>query len=64
MILKWYISYILAGLLAEFDSLMTSITTRIDPMSLEELYDHFLTHDLVNFEDKWLFNMVSESIGH
>jgi hypothetical protein len=39
------ISYILAGLSAEYDSLVTSITTRIDPITLEDLYGHLLTHE-------------------
>jgi hypothetical protein len=31
------VSYILAGLSTDYDSLVISITTRIDPVSLEDL---------------------------
>lgn len=40
------ISYILAGLGSDFDPLVTSVTTRLEPMSLEELYNHLLTHEM------------------
>jgi hypothetical protein len=30
---------------SDYDPLITSITTRIDPVSLEELYGHLLTHE-------------------
>jgi hypothetical protein len=40
------VSYILAGLGAEYDSLVTSITTRIDPISIDDLYGHLLSYDL------------------
>ena len=39
------VSYILAGLSKDYDPLVTSITTRIDPISLEDLYGHLLTHE-------------------
>jgi hypothetical protein len=39
------VSYVLAGLGSDYDPLITSITTRIDPVSLEELYGHLLTHE-------------------
>jgi hypothetical protein len=39
------ISYILAGLGSNYDPLITSITTRIDPVSLKDLYGHLLTHE-------------------
>jgi transposase InsO family protein len=39
------ISYLLGGLSTEFDSLVTSVTTRIDPMKLDELYGHMLSHE-------------------
>ena len=32
------------GLNVDYDSLVTSVTTRVDPMTLEELYGHLLTH--------------------
>lgn len=34
-----------AGLLKEFGSLVTSITTRINPVSMNDLYGHLLTHE-------------------
>jgi hypothetical protein len=37
--------HILAGLSAEYDSLVTSITTRVEPVSLEDLYAHLLTYE-------------------
>ncbi|KAJ0987536.1 hypothetical protein J5N97_005892 [Dioscorea zingiberensis] len=40
------ISYMLAGLGPEFDSLVTSVTTCVDPMSLSELYAHMLSFEL------------------
>jgi hypothetical protein len=39
------VSYVLAGLGSDYDPLITSITTRIDPVSLEELYGRLLTHE-------------------
>jgi hypothetical protein len=39
------ISYILAGLSMDYDPLVTSITTRVDPISMEDLYGHLLTHE-------------------
>jgi hypothetical protein len=39
------ISYILAGLSTDYDPLVTSITTRVDPISMEDLYGHLLTHE-------------------
>ena len=39
------VSYILASLSIDYDPLVTSITTRIDPISLEDLYGHLLTHE-------------------
>lgn len=39
------ISFILAGLTAEYDPLVTSITTRLDPISSADLYGHLLTFE-------------------
>jgi len=39
------VSYLFGGLSSEYDSLVTSVTTHIDPMSLDELYGHFLSHE-------------------
>ncbi|KAB1216375.1 Retrovirus-related Pol polyprotein from transposon TNT 1-94 [Morella rubra] len=38
-------SYLLAGLGTEYDSLVTSVTTRMDPSSSKELFSHLLTHE-------------------
>jgi len=40
------LSFLLAGLGSEFDPFVTSVTTRVDPMSIEELYVHLLTHEM------------------
>jgi len=40
------VSFLLAGLGSEFDPFVTSVTTRVDPMSIEELYAHLLTHEM------------------
>lgn len=40
------ISYILAGLDANYNPLVTSITTRADTMSLNDVYAHLLTFEM------------------
>jgi hypothetical protein len=40
------ISFLFAGLGSEFDPFVTSAPTRVDPMSLEDLYAHLLTHEM------------------
>jgi len=40
-----FVSYLLAGLNSEYDPLVTSITTRVDPLSIEELYGYLLTYE-------------------
>jgi hypothetical protein len=37
--------YVLPGLPLEYDSLVTSVTTRLDPVSMTDLYGHLLTHE-------------------
>jgi hypothetical protein len=37
--------YVLNGLPMEFDSLVTSVTTRTDPISMNDLYGHLLTYE-------------------
>jgi len=39
------ITYILAGLSTDYDSLVTTVSTHVDPISLEDLYGHLLTHE-------------------
>ena len=38
-------SYILAGLGTEYNPFVTSVTTRVDLLSLDELYGHLLAHE-------------------
>jgi hypothetical protein len=40
------VSYLLAGLESKYDPFVTSITTRLDPLSLNELYGHLLAHEM------------------
>jgi hypothetical protein len=40
------ISYLLAGLGSEYDPFVTSITTWLDPLSLDEIYGHLLAHEM------------------
>uniref|UniRef100_A0A2N9J507 Retrotransposon Copia-like N-terminal domain-containing protein n=1 Tax=Fagus sylvatica TaxID=28930 RepID=A0A2N9J507_FAGSY len=40
------LSFLLAGLGSEYDSLVTSVKTQLHPMSLEDLYGHLLGHEL------------------
>ncbi|KAJ0963639.1 hypothetical protein J5N97_028761 [Dioscorea zingiberensis] len=40
------ITYILTGLDSDFDPFVTSITTRTDPMSLNDLYVHLLSYEM------------------
>jgi hypothetical protein len=39
------VSYILSWLNSEYDSFVTTITTWLDPISMEELYGHLLTFE-------------------
>jgi hypothetical protein len=40
------VSYILTGLGSKFVPLISSITTRLDPMTLREVYGHLLSDEL------------------
>jgi hypothetical protein len=40
------ISYLLVGLRTDYDPFVTSITTRLDPLSAEEIYGHLLAHEM------------------
>uniref|UniRef100_A0A2N9EUK2 Reverse transcriptase Ty1/copia-type domain-containing protein n=1 Tax=Fagus sylvatica TaxID=28930 RepID=A0A2N9EUK2_FAGSY len=40
------VSFLLAGLGSDFDSFVTSVKIRTDPLSLEDLYGHLLSHEL------------------
>ena len=39
-------SYILAGLPHDYDSIITTVNTRVEAFPLDELYDHLFTHEL------------------
>jgi hypothetical protein len=39
-------SYLLAGLGSEYDPFVTSITTRLDPLSLDDIYGNLLAHEM------------------
>ena len=39
------VSYLLAGLGPEYDPFVTSVTTRVDPLSIDEPYGHLLAHE-------------------
>jgi hypothetical protein len=39
-------SYFLASLGSDYDPFVTSITTRLDPLSLDEIYGHLLAHEM------------------
>lgn len=41
------ISFLLAGLGSKFNPFVTSVTTRVDPMSIKELYAHLMTHKML-----------------
>ena len=40
------VSYFLSGPGSEYDFFVTSITTRVDPMTLDDLYGHLFAHEL------------------
>ena len=39
------VSYLLMGLGLEYNPFVTPVTTRVDPLSIDELYGHLLAHD-------------------
>jgi hypothetical protein len=38
-------AFLLAGLGSDYDPFVTSVTTQVEPLSIEELYGHLLTHE-------------------
>jgi hypothetical protein len=38
-------SFLLGGLNSDYDSFVTSVTTRVDPISIDDLYSHLLAHE-------------------
>ena len=40
------VSFLLASLGLDYDSFVTSMTTRVDPLSIEDLYGHLLVHEI------------------
>jgi hypothetical protein len=53
------ISFLLAGLGSDYDSFVTSVTTRVEPLSLEDLYGHLLAH-----EQRLAHNIASIDLSH
>jgi len=39
------VSFLLAGLGFDLDPFVTSVTTRAEPLSVDKIYDHLLSHD-------------------
>lgn len=44
-----FITYLLAGLGTDFESVVTCITTRVDPLSPSQVYSHLLNHETCIF---------------
>ncbi|KAL0008672.1 hypothetical protein SO802_010174 [Lithocarpus litseifolius] len=40
------ISFLLAGLGLDYDSFVTLVTAKVDPLFIEELYGHLLAHEI------------------
>ena len=40
------VSFLLTGLVSNYDSFVTLVTTKVDHLSIEDLYGHLLAHDL------------------
>lgn len=40
------VSFLLAGLVSDNDPFVTSVTTHVEPMSIEETYAHLVSHEL------------------
>jgi hypothetical protein len=40
------VSFLLVGLGSEFDPFVTSVTTRVEPLSVVEIYGHLLSHEM------------------
>lgn len=40
------INYILAGLGSKYDPIITSLTTRLDPMNIQKIYGHLMHSEL------------------
>jgi hypothetical protein len=39
-------AFLLEGLGSEYDLFITSVTTKVEPLSIEEIYGHLLAHEL------------------
>jgi hypothetical protein len=53
------VSYLLSGLESEYDHFVTSVTTRVDPLSLEEIYGYLLA----SVDDIIITAFVPSAIG-
>ncbi|KAJ0981423.1 hypothetical protein J5N97_009678 [Dioscorea zingiberensis] len=56
------VSYMLAGLGEEYDSLVTSVTTRIEPFSLTELYAHMLSFEMRKEQQQGAFQITTNNV--
>jgi hypothetical protein len=54
------VSHLLAGLESEYDPIVPSVTTHLDPLSLDELYGHLLAHEM-RIEHHLLIQMSNHS---
>jgi hypothetical protein len=57
------VSFLLAGLGSEFDPLVTSVTTRVDPISRDDIYGLLLTHEM-RLEQQLANTNISNATAH
>jgi hypothetical protein len=57
------VSFLLAGLGSEFDPLVTSVTTRIDPISRDDIYGLLLAHEM-RLEQQMATTDLSNATAH
>ena len=58
---KEFQSYVLNGLDSTYDAIVTTITTRLDPMSLEDLFSHLLNFELCLEQHQFVLEAIIES---
>ncbi|KAJ0975730.1 hypothetical protein J5N97_017695 [Dioscorea zingiberensis] len=56
------LSYMLVGLGKEYDSLVTSVTTRTEPFSLTELYAHMLNFEMRKEQQQGAFQITTNNV--
>jgi hypothetical protein len=57
------VSFLLAGLGLEFDPLVTSVTTRVDSISRDDIYDLLLAHEM-RLEQQLASTDISKATAH